>query len=141
MRLKLISGMIAVVTVAVGGAVAGAAQSHPDLTPVGHSVIARLDNGLVARQDFAADGKSVTLTVLRPGSSGQRVGLVGTLPVYIAEIAPGRYQVSWIEKTGAVISNAQNLVSGTEQVFFSYRTADGVQHGEQHSGTIQLEPR
>ncbi|TWV57406.1 hypothetical protein FRZ03_02115 [Streptomyces misionensis] len=107
------------------------------LTPVGHTFVVTVDSGLVARQEFSADAKKVTITVLDPGRTSVPVGFTEAVPVYIGRVAHGVYQVSWIEDDGVELSNVQNLRNGTERVFYTYTGTDGKRHGSEHSGALR----
>ncbi|MGW3204259.1 MoaF-related domain-containing protein [Streptomyces sp. NPDC001135] len=117
------------------------AAVHPSTTdePVlaGHSFTVRVDTGLVARQEYSADGESVTLTVLEPGNSGVPAGPCGTVDVFVRRLSHGTYQVGWVEPNGVVICNVQDLVAGTMSNFLSKPPLEGGERrGEMHTGRI-----
>ena len=133
--------VVAVATVAVTGAdvaeaaPAPAGDAPPD--PRGHTIVASLDNGLVAEQKVSPDGHLITLSVLSPGSTSENLGPVGTYEVWAAPVAGAVWQVSWIEPSGAVISNVQDNSAGVEHVFYSFERGGG-RGGEQHDGRVEL---
>ncbi len=117
----------------------GQVATEPQLA--GHTYVVNVDTGLTARQEYSADGRSVTLTVLVAGRSGVPEGPCGTVDVFFRRLGYGTYQVGWVEPNGIAICNVQDLVAGTMSNFVSKPGRDGgLPHGEMHSGTIHREP-
>ncbi|MGH4025635.1 MAG: MoaF-related domain-containing protein [Pseudonocardiaceae bacterium] len=147
--------MSAILTALVSLVLIPAASAGPDTASVaasaaegqsydrglaGRSFRLTVDNGLVDRLDYSADGRKVTVTVLASGTTGVPVGTKHTLDTFIGKVGHSCYLVSWIEPSGATSSSTQNLLTGTVQLFFSYQGGDGVRHGEQHTGTLHSMP-
>jgi len=112
------------------------AETEPELA--GGTFIVNVDTGLTARQEYSADGRTVTLTVLVAGESGVPEGPCGTVEVFHRRIGFGTYHVGWVETNGVAICNVQDLAAGTVSNFVSKPGEQGAQpHGELHEGTIR----
>ncbi|MBF9068429.1 MoaF-related domain-containing protein [Streptacidiphilus fuscans] len=102
----------------------------------GHTFQATTDVGFNEKMAYNAAGTQLTATVTSGGPFGIPVGTVLTENVSTAKVADGIYTVSWIEPGNFTVTEAQDLNSGTMQLFWSYPDSSGNQVGEQHKGTV-----
>ncbi|HEX4015945.1 MAG TPA: hypothetical protein VHX15_04350 [Frankiaceae bacterium] len=103
----------------------------------GHSFTVNIDTGLIAVQEYSADGLKVTLTVLRAGRSGVPEGPCGTVDAFVRRLHHGVYHVGWVEANGVLICNVQDLVAGTVSNLVSKPGTNGDRTAEMHTGTIR----
>ncbi|MFZ6687703.1 MoaF-related domain-containing protein [Undibacterium sp. SXout11W] len=145
--LKKIAAVIALMTVAVATtAQTTSASSNVEknneqkvntmnnISYRGKIYLVRLDNGVVFRNTYSADGTKMRYEVLEgmPVST-EEVTLMAT------EVSQDLHFVSWVEKSGTTVSHVLDLNTNTLKAFWTWQDANG-RHGELHVGTIELAP-
>ncbi|GAA4849903.1 MoaF-related domain-containing protein [Kitasatospora terrestris] len=143
--LALAAVLAAGTTAAATGSTTGSTTDTADTanacrTPLGRSLQLTLDDGLVMRFDYTADGASLTGTILAAGDTGGEVGHVTTVPVDLAQVSTGVWLANWIEADDLTISLAQDMRTRTARTYWSYSLGDGHRGGESHSGTFTCLP-
>ncbi|WIV52958.1 MoaF-related domain-containing protein [Amycolatopsis nalaikhensis] len=102
------------------------------LTYAGRTYLFRVDNGVVFRNTYSADGTSLHYETLAGPTAGARE----TVTLHAAESAPGIFVLGWVEQSGMTITHVMNLNTDTIHAFWTYETASG-RVGELHTGTIE----
>ncbi|GAA3781792.1 hypothetical protein ACFS5L_14825 [Streptomyces phyllanthi] len=102
-----------------------------DLTYDGKTFVFRVDNGVVFRNTYTADGTSLRYETLQ----GPAKGAAETVTLHTAEVAPGLFMLSWVEASGMTITHLMNLNTRTVHAFWTYETGDG-RVAELHTGTL-----
>lgn len=96
----------------------------------GQAYTVKVDNGRVFEHTFAVDGRSLHWQ--------SEAGSAETVSLHVGDLFPGVYFVSWIEATGATVSEILDLNRNTAQIFWTY--ADGSdwagRAGELHTGVL-----
>lgn len=103
------------------------------LTYAGHTFLLHVDNGVIFRNSYSADGTQLHYETL----AGPSTGAAEDVAVHAAEVSPGIFLVGWVESSGMTVTHAMNLKTNTVQAFWTYQ-AGSDRIGELH--TISLEP-
>jgi phenolic acid decarboxylase len=103
-----------------------------ELTYAGKTFIFRVDNGVVFRNTYAADGTTLHYETLE----GPTKGAEETVTLHTAEVAPGLIMLGWVERSGMAITHLMNLNTRTVHAFWTYETGDG-RVAELHTGTLE----
>ncbi|WP_326574271.1 hypothetical protein OG889_04300 [Streptomyces sp. NBC_00481] len=103
-----------------------------EFTYAGKSFIFHVDNGVVFRNTYAADGTTLHYATLE----GPAKGAEETVTLHTAEVAPGLFMLGWVEKSGMTITHLMNLNTRTVHAFWTYETGDG-RVAELHAGILE----
>ncbi|MDX2524592.1 MoaF-related domain-containing protein [Streptomyces europaeiscabiei] len=101
-------------------------------TYAGKTFVFRVDNGVVFRNTYAADGTTLHYEAVE----GPTKGSEETVTLHTAEVAPGLFMVGWVEKSGMTVTHLLNLDALTVHAFWTYETGDG-RVAELHTGTLE----
>ncbi|MFG2822911.1 hypothetical protein ACGFX4_26195 [Kitasatospora sp. NPDC048365] len=143
MKLRALAPLALAAVLAAGTTAAAtdtADSANACRTPLGRSLQLTLDDGLVMRFDYAADGTSLTGTIIAAGDTGGEVGHVTTVPVDLAQVSTGVWLANWIEADDLTISLVQDMRTRTARTYWSYSLGDGHRGGESHTGTLTCLP-
>ncbi|MFH8889466.1 MoaF-related domain-containing protein [Streptomyces sp. NPDC017949] len=99
----------------------------------GHTYVLTLDNGVVLRNTYSADGSTLDWTAL----AGPMAGRSGQERLSVRAVGEGLYFVNWVEASGMTVSHVMDLGRGTVSVYWTYGTPDGGRVGELHTATLQ----
>ncbi|MFI6999318.1 MoaF-related domain-containing protein [Nocardia sp. NPDC050175] len=102
------------------------------LTYAGRTLILRVDNGVVFRNTYAADGATLHYETLE----GSAKGAQETVVLHAAEVGPGLFMLGWVETSGMTITHVMNLTARTVHAFWTYE-AGGNRVAELHTGTLE----
>ncbi|MDF3141361.1 MULTISPECIES: hypothetical protein [unclassified Streptomyces] len=102
------------------------------LTYAGKTFVFRVDNGVVFRNTYSADGISLRYETLE----GPAKGAEETVTLHTAEVAPGLFIVGWVEASGMTVTHLMNLNTRTIHAFWTYETDNG-RVAELHTGTLE----
>ncbi|MEU8915602.1 MoaF-related domain-containing protein [Streptomyces nigrescens] len=103
-----------------------------ELTYAGKTFIFRVDNGVVFRNTYAADGTTLRYETV----GGPAKGAEETVTVHTAEVAPGLFMLGWVEASGMTITHLMNLNTQAVHAFWTYETGDG-RVAELHTGALE----
>ncbi|MFI6731392.1 MoaF-related domain-containing protein [Nonomuraea sp. NPDC050451] len=101
------------------------------LTYAGQTFIFRVDNGVVFRNTYTADGTGLHYETIE----GPAKGAQETVELHAAEVVPGIFILGWVERSGMTISHVMNLNTHTVHAFWTYDPGQG-RTGELHTGTL-----
>ncbi|MEV3989077.1 MoaF N-terminal domain-containing protein [Streptomyces sp. NPDC049837] len=99
----------------------------------GHAYRISLDNGVVFRNSYSADGTKLHWEAVE----GPFKGNSGNESLAVNQVGDGLYHVNWVEKSGTTVSHVMDLKSGTVSVYWTFPTPDGGRAGELHTATLQ----
>ena len=102
-----------------------------NLTYANRTFLLQLDNGVVFRNSYSADGTALHYEAI----AGPTTGATEDVQLHAAEIAPGIFILGWIEESGMTVTHAMNLDNNTVRAFWTYET-DNERVGELHTGTL-----
>ncbi|MFI7004440.1 MoaF-related domain-containing protein [Nocardia sp. NPDC050175] len=102
------------------------------LTYAGRTLIFRVDNGVVFRISYSADGATLHYETLE----GPAKGAQETVALHAAELGPGNFMLGWVEKSGMSITHVMNLTARTVHAFWTYQDG-GSRVAELHTGTLE----
>lgn len=103
------------------------AQSYADRT-----FVFRVDNGVVFRNTYSADGTGLHYETLE----GPAKGAAEDVALQAAEVAPGIFVMGWVEESGMTVTHVMNLDSLTVHALWTYES-NGRRVAELHSGTLE----
>ncbi|WP_217247697.1 MoaF N-terminal domain-containing protein [Streptomyces sp. AC602_WCS936] len=114
--------------------VASVATTHHTELPAfaGHAYYLRLDNGIVFRNSYSADGAKLHWEALEGPMKGQS----GDEDITVTRVGDGVYHVNWIEDSGITVSHVFDTVHNTVSIFMTFETEQG-RVGEAHTATLQ----
>ncbi|WOX07460.1 MoaF-related domain-containing protein [Streptomyces sp. N50] len=92
-----------------------------ELSYAGKTFVFRVDNGVVFRNTYAADGATLHYETLE----GPTEGSEETVTLHTAEVAPGLFMLGWTEESGMAVTHLMNLNALTVHAFWTYGTGDG----------------
>ncbi|WP_416973713.1 MoaF-related domain-containing protein [Streptomyces sp. 4F14] len=102
------------------------------LSYAGRTFVLRVDNGVVFRNTYAADGTALHYETLE----GPTRGASEDVALHAAEVAPGIFVVGWVEESGMTVTHVMNLGSLTVHALWTYETG-GHRVAELHTGTLE----
>ncbi|WP_327696714.1 MoaF-related domain-containing protein [Streptomyces sp. NBC_00459] len=103
-----------------------------ELTYAGKTFVLRVDNGVVFRNTYAADGTALHYETLE----GPTKGAEENVTLHTAEVAPGLFMLGWVEESGMTITHVMNLDALTVHAFWTYETGEG-RVAELHTGVLE----
>lgn len=98
----------------------------------GHVYQLEVDNGVVFRNSYSADGTRLHWEALE----GPFRGSSGDEKLSVRRIGDGIYHVNWVESSGMTVSHVMDLNTKTVSIYWTYVTADGDRVGEPHSASL-----
>ena len=102
------------------------------LTYAGRTFVFRVDNGVVFRNTYSADGTSLRYEILEGAARGSREKVA----LHAAEVAPGIFVLGWAEESGMTVTHVMNLTTHTVHAFWTYENGNG-RVAELHTGTLE----
>ncbi|TXC99797.1 MoaF N-terminal domain-containing protein [Streptomyces sp. ISID311] len=102
------------------------------LTYAGRTFVFRVDNGVVFRNTYSADGTSLHYETLE----GPAKGATETVALHAAEVAPGIFLLGWVEESGMTVTHVMNLDTLTVHALWTDEN-DGRRAAELHTGTLE----
>lgn len=145
MKHRALAAAAAIAILGATGASTGTASAAPHRTGAaphfcgtlaGSTITLTTDVGLIEKFTYATDLTQLTAEVLAPGPFPLQVGTVVQQAISTAKVGPMTYMVSWVESSGLTVTEVQNLLTKTAQLFWTYPADDGSRVGEQHTGTL-----
>ncbi|MDG4865704.1 MoaF N-terminal domain-containing protein, partial [Streptomyces sp. T-3] len=98
----------------------------------GHAYRLEVDNGVVFRNSYSADGAKLHWEALE----GPMKGHSGNQDLSVKKINDGVYHVNWVEDSGMTVSHVMDLNSKTVSVYWTYVDGEGKRVGELHTASL-----
>lgn len=98
----------------------------------GHAYRLEVDNGVVFRNSYSADGTTLHWEALE----GPMKGHDGDEKLSVREIRDGVYHINWVEASGMTVSHVMDLTSKTVSVYWTYVGENGDRVGELHTASL-----
>ncbi|MET7704223.1 MULTISPECIES: MoaF-related domain-containing protein [unclassified Streptomyces] len=98
----------------------------------GRTFVLRVDNGVVFRNTYAADGTVLHYETLE----GPAKGAKETVTLHTAEVAPGLFMLGWVEESGMTVTHVMNLNARTVHALWTYEGGTG-RVAELHTATLE----
>ncbi|WP_327354998.1 MoaF-related domain-containing protein [Streptomyces sp. NBC_01304] len=98
----------------------------------GHAYRLEVDNGVVFRNSYSADGAKLHWEALE----GPMKGNSGNQDLAVKKVNDGVYHVNWVEESGMTVSHVMDLNSKTVSVYWTYVDGQGKRVGELHTASL-----
>lgn len=108
-----------------------------ELTCAGKVFVFRVDDGVVFRGTYAADGTTLHHTTLHHKTlEDPAIGAEETVTLHTGEVGHGLFMLGRAEKPGMTVTHLMYLNARTVHAFRAHETGDG-RVAELHTGTLE----